>query len=286
MDNYSNKIKEICGKYPSIKKNVIEKFLQADTTKTKKYFLYLMRVYSEYSGTLTNFKPTLNAVVDFESLIPYMDAEDRDIYHQKYRDMRFLRERIKHYQQVKDTRDFEKNIANHVIKLIDNERVILMEILSPEASTKYGRGTRWCITNPQTFNHYKKNKRIFYLLLKENDSYEKFAFVVDKSDRFGSFHEEIYNTNDTNITVNTILGQKEKNNCDVDDYFKIFHEVNLTVSKHCYSQYISEQNNHKINTLINAIKNFDFRVLKSVYTEDRKNEIKNVIDGFIEKIKI
>lgn len=74
----------------------------------------------------------------------------------------------------------QKEKENKANKVFENEKYLVVEPLTKEASCKYGRGTKWCTASLNDDNAFKQEtdegNRLFYIFNKANK--EKYAMLV------------------------------------------------------------------------------------------------------------
>jgi hypothetical protein len=82
----------------------------------------------------------------------------------------------KKFNEVKKEKELEKQIN----KLFENEKYLVVEPLTQEASCKYGRGTKWCTASMDSENTFQQEQdegnRLFYIFNKANK--EKYAMLI------------------------------------------------------------------------------------------------------------
>ena len=79
-----SKIDELKNKYSSITNQMFEKFVEGDTTPTKKYLEFLLKSWSkrQTNGCVRTSSLLIELVNSFDAHLPYI--ENKDIYHKDY----------------------------------------------------------------------------------------------------------------------------------------------------------------------------------------------------------
>ena len=154
-----------------------------------------------------NYEPYARAVVDnFIKLKPRIKSPYNDFYYwiknASAIDLdRYLDKLDTEIKKRDETKTQEKDGARLVYS--DNDWKVY-EITTYEASAKYGKNTKWCITGSKRWvndgngreywdSYYSKDGIKFYFFIKSND--EKYALAVYPGDKYC----EIYNSEDVSI---------------------------------------------------------------------------------------
>jgi hypothetical protein len=275
-------------KYPRVGKVVFERLYEGDPTKTKKYFEFMLRTWSEKSISPVNFttKKLVEWVNSFEEHLPYI--EQKDIYHSQYRNISNFIETITSAEIEKSSREFTK--SEHVQVLLETENYVLLRPLTHLGSLKYGAQTRWCTAsraNPETFRNYFGRGYLAYCIAKNevNKEYTKFAlFTEDARNPFGG-EVLIYNPQD-NAVQDYYFTEKK---WDYGDMYQIISTFRLEASKHFTFKRAKTQLNHSLTSLISldfdSIKrNWEF--VSSYETDnDQLNQLRQKLNEAINQLQ-
>lgn len=178
------KLENLQTKYPEYEQD-IEELSKRDPTSTKKYLEYATNVL--VSGKA--LAPEIGDVIElFHKFQNKLDVSERDI--NSWKNFTELRERLFELQQLtggKSKTANKKDLkASGSKKLYEDEQVLLVHIISKEASCSYGSGTKWCVTmrDQKYFEDYtSRNVILIYLLRKDldkEDSNYKVALVFQR----------------------------------------------------------------------------------------------------------
>jgi hypothetical protein len=223
-----SKIERLREKYP-ITERTFNKFKDSDTTTTKKYLEYMVKMWSQSSGQIGNTNKLIQEVLRFDSLLPYIPL--KDIYHYEYSEFDFLIAMNDKAEEVKEEKTFIRE--DHCDVIFEDETHLLVRPKTFRGSLKYGANTKWCTAsknNPQTYERYSKNGLLFYLINKENteDSrFSKVAFYMDKAVDPLAGEILFYDSKDNQVGTSHIL----KSNWGELDFMKYtfyFRQVALT----------------------------------------------------------
>lgn len=282
-----SKVLELREKYKNISDYMFDKLNSGDKTKTKKYLEYMLKIWCnkkdcEYSSN--SFMKLVNAINDFDSLLPYI--QNKDIYHPDYHKFSNLRLVIDKAIIEREEKTFIKE--DHVNVLYETEDYLLIQPLTHRGSLKYGANTKWCTASknhPDTFNHHIRNGCLIYLIDKTGKrgvNYNKVAFLTYA----GTLYFEsvgIWNTTDVPVCTESLM----KGNWSSEELFTISTVVRLYSIK----WNVRVQSKHEINIFIKNLESFDFDDLKkSIVSLESKSDIsyiseaKDAIKQFLEKI--
>lgn len=73
--------------------------------------------------------------------------------------------------------------------IVNTPNVKIVELLTGEAAAAYAAGTKWCTSNPKTFDSYAKSGKIYVIIVKTSDGVRKFQLhmesnqLMDEKDR-------------------------------------------------------------------------------------------------------
>jgi hypothetical protein len=198
-----SKVEELREKYSKITSTTFNRFVDGDTTPTKKYLEYMLKMWKRKKDghTYISSGELLTQTVNkFNELLPYI--EKKDIYDTTYLNFSTLIETINRAAEIKDEKTFVRD--EHVIILEENDNYILLQPKTHRGSLKYGANTKWCTASKSaesTFLRYRNGGCLVYLIDKQNkrgNNYNKIAFYLsDKSKLTGAV--DMYNTTDRSV---------------------------------------------------------------------------------------
>lgn len=205
------KIDDLLQKYSgAINSNTIMKLYDGDTTPTKKYSEYMVKLW--ISSRKSNSKPStvltlVSHIKKFDDLLPYI--ENKDIYSGNYKTWYDLTIAVENAEKIKEERTFVRE--EHIDVLFEDDNVLFLVPKTHKGSLKYGANTKWCTASKNssyTFSNYKKSGELFYLIRKKvkNNKWDKVAFNIRNADS-GPLFNMIYCfcSEDRNSTTNDIL---------------------------------------------------------------------------------
>jgi hypothetical protein len=141
-----------------------------------------------------------------------LKAPENDLYYWiKNKTPEELEQAINKTENTKSNTQAKKEIADKGAELVcSSEHWNVYHITTFEASQKYGRDTKWCITGinnwgDKYWNEYKENGIDFYFLINKEEydargKYSKVAIALHKNKR----DCEVFNQQDTPITLSKI----------------------------------------------------------------------------------
>ena len=184
---------------------MFDKFCIADTTETKKYLEYYLKMWEgkndEDRGMFAvTTRMLIDAVNQYNELLPYM--LNKDIYSRDYNSFFNLKSAIRDATIEREDRLFDKR--DHVYIIIENENYLLVSPKTHRGSLKYGANTKWCTAstnNEAIFKSYVSKGTLGYLISKRgpiSDNYKKIAFYLDGENSI-SGKIQIFNTLDKQI---------------------------------------------------------------------------------------
>lgn len=224
--------------YPNILGRYIDLVFNMDTTKNKKYAEYILSIInSKKISNIREVRSIIENILKFESLLPYIDKTERNIYSPMYRNYSVLCDRIKYYTEVMEQKIFDKNKDLHREVLFEDDNFLFIYVKSHEGSTKYGRGTKWCITDQKVFTRYNTYNCFYFLINKSDDievkkNYKKLAFVLPRKKLLPVDSIRIYNTID-NITDHEKINRYS--NIDSDILFN----VHISMITHLHKLFVN-----------------------------------------------
>lgn len=203
---------DILEKYTALSKKKESSFkalVDGDKTPTTKYAEYMCKTWlTKQSCDAFSVTQLLNLVEKFEKLLPYI--ENKDIYSYDYSTFSKLKSKIELAEEKKKDSEFVKE--KNVNVLIENDEYMLAHILTFEASLKYGKGTKWCISSKGYSGHwgsYSAASNIYFLIRKQplNSVCDKFAILLRKSDTITG-ELEWWNAQDNQTKSSSIFNSK------------------------------------------------------------------------------
>ena len=285
-----SKIDELRAKYPRVTNAVINKFIEGDKTKTKKYLPFMLKTWVDRTSEITNSTHLVQLVNMFDELLPYI--ENKDIYHKDYGSITHFLNVLNNAMADKEDNTFVREEHAEVIEETDD--YILLRPKTHRGSLKYGANTKWCTASksaPNTFNSYDKNGYLVYLLSKKDKGpvYTKLAFYIRKHQDMMTGHIECYNMADKEFETGLLI---DGNYWDADTLFKLLTKIRLKAYQY-QKLMVSKE---RIENVINLLENVNFETLtSSISVLEKMNNIdyisnaKQKINDFVsklEKIKI
>jgi hypothetical protein len=285
-----SKVDELRAKYPKVTNAVINKFIEGDKTKTKKYLPFMLKTWVDRTSEITNSTHLVQLVNMFDELLAYI--ENKDIYHKHYENITYFLGVLNKAMVDKEEKTFNKE--EHIEVIEETDEYILLRPKTHKGSLKYGANTKWCTaskTAPTTFNSYNKNGYLVYLLSKKDKGpvYTKLAFYIRKHQDMMTGHIECYNMADNNFETGVLIDDKL---WDADTLFKLLTKIRLKayqyqklmVSKERIEDVLIRLESVNFETLTSSIE-----VLEKMNNIDYISNAKQKINDFVsklEKIKI
>jgi len=165
-----NRLDYLRKQFTKIDEETFCKIVACDTTTTKKYASWLLRLYSKSNLNLDNLNDAIQAIELFDSLKDSLPKEYRDINtFQSINALLFSINSwlIKRFNENENTVSFLKKGAE---LLFENEDIFIVKLLSFEGSVNYGSNTKWCTLLPGTFVEYS-SKGPLYIIQCKTDKY-------------------------------------------------------------------------------------------------------------------
>ena len=134
-----------------------------------------------------------------------------DIHNKKYKYPEFkkyIEDDI--FEFLKETEELKDELVNkkgkkEIVKVFENDRVLIVRPESYESSCLYGAGTRWCTSSKSTsqhFQNYSESGKLYYLITKNVDSSNKFYKVALFRNEEGQ--DKWYDATDRELSENEI----------------------------------------------------------------------------------
>lgn len=285
---YMSKVDDLRQKYHLVSKSSFNKFVEGDTTPTKKYLEYMLKSWIDrenYSQKRT-IGGIIENVLSFDSLITFI--ENKDIYSKEYSDYRKLEHTVIKAQEAKEEKSFVKK--DHVNVLIENERFILLVPKTHQGSIKYGANTKWCTTtkgNDNLFNKYSKEGLLAYLIDKAGDKHEDFrkiAFSLNYENSGLNDNFTIYDVKDR-YTGEAMMTER---GWDSEDLFQIF----ITLRYLFMKTKEHKKNKDFVDSFVRTVTSLDLEKFEKCFTKldettnyEYIKETKSKIETFVSSIK-
>jgi hypothetical protein len=282
-----SKVDEIRLRFPSVNYSTFTRLVSGDTTPTKKYLEYMLKVWVS-RGTNNNPMCTssqlIKEVIRFDGLLPY--HANKDIYSSDFKNYSAIVRLNDLAETVKDDKTFVRE--EHVNVLYEDDELIMVSPKTHRGSLKYGAGTTWCTafqSNPNTFQNYSKNGCLVYLIDKtesKTKNFQKIAFY-NNSGHSLSGEISIYSQNDNETNESRLVekGWKPEKLAELMLRFRAYH-VDREAIKRAKS---------KVESLIDAMKNINLDELHSnlKYLEKRGEsefkDVDNLVNTFVSTVE-
>jgi hypothetical protein len=281
-----NKTLILREKYPKISQQIFDHFLTSDNTPTKKYFPYMLKLWSNKKGATFLSNRLTDVVKSFDELLPYI--ENKDIYSTYYETFSNLVLTVEKAKELKEEKSFKRE--ENVTILYENDDFLFLAPKTYRGSLKYGSSTKWCTASKTTdsyYNNYTNKGSLCYLLDKKGDKIggaSKLGFYVDNNGNELQVNFKIYNENDNEVDINNLI----KNKWTLND---------LTLITTLFRSYASNNNIIKkieksVKTTLDLMKNIDLNVLmNNIKFLEKTNNVniytdsQDIINNFILKLK-
>jgi hypothetical protein len=254
-----SKVDDLKKRYPAVSSASFTKFIEADTTPTKKYLDFMLRTWEDRKilGPYRTTGSIIKDVIKFNELIPYI--ENKDIYSKEYGDYQKLIDVIEIAESIKEEKSFVKE--DHINVFIETEEFILLQPKTHKGSIKYGANTKWCTTaknNESIFRNYTRDGLLGYLIDKTEtkaENYRKVALYLEFAQ--GGVNESIklYDVKDKYAHESQLIAS----GWEIEMLFQIF----TTFKYHFIKTRETKLSKDFINTFINTINKLDFNKFES-----------------------
>ncbi len=192
-----------------VSKNIHDKLISVDPTKTKKYVSWLAKQYIKESYNISSIKSLLE---EYEVFIKRGLTQKRDI-----NQFKTLQEFKEHLEELNNTTTASnKEMENDFTVLLNNDEIYVVRPNTHEASRKLGLSTfagrhtgdnkdsAWCTTyksNTHWNDYYlKRNVTFYYILFKQlNNNNKMIAFTISPDKQI-----DAYNINDKQLSKKQI----------------------------------------------------------------------------------
>ena len=280
------KVDELRDKYPRVTKATFEKLVKADTTPTKKYLEYMLKMWTtKLEGKA--YIPTSNILIDqvklFDELLPY-NNNSKDIYSREYSNFEVLKNVNNKLSSIREEKTFNKN--EHANIIFEDDNYVFLEPKTHKGSLKYGANTRCCTAskdNPNTFADYSKRSCLVYLIDKKNSKgvTSKLAFYNEDTPLTGEV--KIFNQNDSIVTDKNLIacGWSIQTIAELIFKYRLYHIEWKQI----------KDSRDEVNRVVSLMKTLDLNslsrnmeILKSTGSNEFEG-VKTVIDDFVKKIE-
>lgn len=283
-----SKVDELRKKYPNVTEHIFKNLVLRDTTNTKKYLDYMLKIWSnkKESGYPSNsYVKLTDAVNEFDKLLPYI--ENKDIYHSYYSVFSNLRFTVDKALIDKDEKTFVRD--EHIIVLDETDTYLLIQPKTHRGSLKYGANTKWCtasVKHPDTFTQYSKYGCLIYLIDKTNkrkNPYSKVAFLQNsRNSLFDGF--SVFDSIDNHVFDNSMI----EGGWSFDEVIRISTICRITAYTHIRNAYKKME----VDDMVSVIESLNFDKMKNLIEliDNRADfsyisEIQGKLKNLAEKLK-
>jgi hypothetical protein len=171
---------------PELNITIIDVIQSIDPSSTNKYCEFLIKMIKGKDNTqraiVDSLISGLFGVKAIESLHKFEEHSKANRIPQEFKDISrhndwfFIEEGVKIADEVVKRKQLEKETK----KLFENDEWVVLIPESYEASQLYAYNTKWCITQKNYWNDYKKSSRIIFVINKKNN--EKYAISKRMND--------------------------------------------------------------------------------------------------------
>lgn len=283
-----SKVDTIKVKFPRITEATFKKFVNGDTTPTKKYLEYMCSMWTKKLEGLHPIKSAeflITMVKSFDELLPYNDVS-KDIYSSNFKTFLSLTSYVDKFRQIKEDKEFIRE--DHVDVLWETDDYLMVRPKTHVGSLKYGANTRWCTaskSNPSTFNSYIAGGLLVYLIDKKNSKgsvYSKVAFYERGTNLFSGCME-IYNQSDNNIQDGTVIDNGWSEDVLIEAYAKFrMEKIKYVKIKTSLTE---------VNRIVKLLESFNLEQFKGHLKTIKNNDVEThdkaqrLVDNFLGTIK-
>jgi hypothetical protein len=282
-----SKVDDLKKKYPEVSTASFTKFVEGDTTPTKKYLEFMLKTWEDrkLGGHYRTTSTIIKHVIKFNELLPYII--NKDIYSKEYGNYQKLIDVIENAEQAREEKYFVKE--DHINVLLETEEFILLQPKTHKGSMKYGANTKWCTTtknNESIFKNYARDGFLAYLIDKtetKNENYRKVALYLEFAQ--GGLNEsiKIYDVKDKYAHESHLIASE----WEVEKLFQIF----TTFRYNFIKTREAKLSRDFVNSFVNTISKLDFTKfelhLSRLDEGGDLSYIKNAqtkVESFIEKL--
>jgi hypothetical protein len=250
-----SKVDDLRNKYKSVSNSSFSKFVEADSTPTKKYLDFMLKTWEDRKteGPYRTTGSVIDAVNKFHNLIPYI--ENKDIYSKEYYgNFGKLIDVIGVAEVVREEKNFNKE--EHINVLLETDEFLLLQPKTHKGSIKYGANTKWCTTtknNESIFKDYTRAGLLVYLIDKtetKTGEYNKIALYLQYNCGGINDNVKLYDVKDKYATEDDLI----QSGWDIEKLFEI-----ITMFRY---HFIKSKENKKskdfVNVFVNTLNKLDF----------------------------
>ena len=250
-----SKVDDLRNKYNSVSNSSFSKFVEADSTPTKKYLDFMLKTWEDRKtgGPYRTTGSIIDIVNKFHDLTPYI--ENKDIYSKEYYgNFGKLIEVIEVAEVVREEKNFNK--GEHINVLLETSEFLLLQPKTHKGSMKYGANTKWCTTtknNESIFNRYTRDGFLGYLIDKtetKTGEYKKVALYLEYNSGGINDNVKLYDVKDKYATEDDLI----QSGWDIEKLFEI-----ITMFRY---HFIKSKENKKskdfVNVFVNTLNKLDF----------------------------
>jgi hypothetical protein len=250
-----SKVDDLRNKYKSVSNSSFSKFVEADSTPTKKYLDFMLKTWEDRKtgGPYRTTGSIIDIVNKFHDLTPYI--ENKDIYSKEYYgNFGKLIEVIEVAEVVREEKNFNK--GEHINVLLETSEFLLLQPKTHKGSIKYGANTKWCTTtknNESIFNRYTRDGFLGYLIDKtetKTGEYKKVALYLEYNSGGINDNVKLYDVKDKYATEDDLI----QSGWDIEKLFEI-----ITMFRY---HFIKSKENKKskdfVNVFVNTLNKLDF----------------------------
>jgi hypothetical protein len=250
-----SKVDDLRNKYKPVSNSSFSKFVEADSTPTKKYLDFMLKTWEDRKtgGPYRTTGSIIDIVNKFHDLTPYI--ENKDIYSKEYYgNFGKLIEVIEVAEVVREEKNFNK--GEHINVLLETSEFLLLQPKTHKGSMKYGANTKWCTTsknNESIFNRYTRDGFLGYLIDKtetKTGDYKKVALYLEYNSGGINDNVKLYDVKDKYATEDDLI----QSGWDIEKLFEI-----ITMFRY---HFIKSKENKKskdfVNVFVNTLNKLDF----------------------------
>ena len=250
-----SKVDDLKKKYSQVSTASFTKFVEADTTPTKKYLDFMLKTWEDrkIGGPYRTTGTIIKDVMKFNDLLPYI--ENKDIYSKEYYgNYQKLLDIIERAEEAREEKYFVKE--DHIDVLLETEEFILLQPKTHKGSMKYGANTKWCTTtknNESIFKNYTRDGFLVYLINKtetKNENYRKLALYLEFTQGGVNDSIKIYDVKDKYAHESHLISSE----WELEKLFQIF----TTFRYHFIKTREAKLSRDFVNSFVNTISKLDF----------------------------
>lgn len=200
------KLTELQNKYPDFSDG-IQELANSEPIKSKssKYLEWAVKV-------LVSNKAKSREIIDVLALFDKLQQklEKKDINTYKVEEFTQLRDKLFELSQYKSETKIREEEKSGAVKLLDNDKYLLIRTDTHGSVCYYGRGTKWCITmkNKPYYSEYVAENVVFYMLINKElppeNPKSKIAFAVIRNKGNEIIKTELYDALDDQIHISSV----------------------------------------------------------------------------------